>query len=152
MSKEDVDHVITSLEKLCQNQDNPLLFAVGDGNHSLASAKALYEEIKAKIGVEKALTHPARYALCEVVNLHDSSLEFEPIYRLVKTNNIEKLLAALEEYGNNCGVGTQTVECIFGNRKSTVPLGKGTHTLTVGSLQKFLDDYKCENSDVEIAI
>ena len=66
-----------------QETENPLLFAVGDGNHSLASAKAAYEEIKAALGAERALSHPARYALAEVVNLHDAALEFEPIYRVV---------------------------------------------------------------------
>ena len=61
----------------------PLLFAVGDGNHSLATAKAAYEEVKARIGADAAKSHPARYALAEVVNLHDDALEFEPIYRVI---------------------------------------------------------------------
>ena len=84
--------VSSALEKLCDidaynkkygvNEKAPMLFAVGDGNHSLASAKALYEEIKAKLG-EAAKNHPARYALVEIVNIHDAALEFEPIYRVV---------------------------------------------------------------------
>ena len=55
----------------------PLIFAVGDGNHSLATAKTHYENIKKEIGAEKAQNFPARYALCELVNLHDASLEFD---------------------------------------------------------------------------
>ncbi len=148
LTDEQKEVVLSGLEKLFEN--SKIALAVGDGNHSLASAKALYEEIKTEIGEEKALAHPARYALCEVVNLHDSSLEFEPIYRLVKTNNIEKLLVALEECGNNCANGTQSVKCFFGNKEKEISLGNGTHTLTVGTLQKFLDDYKHSNPDMEI--
>ena len=61
----------------------PLLFAVGDGNHSLATAKECYERQKRYVSEDKWAELPSRYALCEVVNLHDSSLEFEPIHRVV---------------------------------------------------------------------
>lgn len=57
----------------------PLLFAVGDGNHSLAAAKVLWEELKPRVGMD----HPARYALVEVVNVHDEGLSFEPIHRVL---------------------------------------------------------------------
>ncbi|HEB64367.1 MAG TPA: DUF1015 domain-containing protein, partial [Chloroflexi bacterium] len=61
-------------------QDSPvLLFAMGDGNHSLATAKAIWEKIKGTVGME----HPARYALVEIENVHDSGLLFEPIHRLL---------------------------------------------------------------------
>ncbi|MBI2506174.1 MAG: DUF1015 domain-containing protein [Candidatus Latescibacteria bacterium] len=56
-----------------------LLFAVGDGNHSLAAAKVLWEELKPAVGMD----HPARYALVEVVNIHDEGLSFEPIHRVL---------------------------------------------------------------------
>ena len=62
-------------------QDGVLLYAVGDGNHSMASAKAMWEELKKQPGVR--MDHPARYALVEVQNLHDESLCFEPIHRVV---------------------------------------------------------------------
>ena len=57
----------------------PLLFAVGDGNHSLATAKSIWDSAKATVG----MGHPSRYALVEVVNLHDAALEFAPIHRLL---------------------------------------------------------------------
>ncbi len=57
----------------------PLLFAMGDGNHSLATAKAIWEKMKPKVGMD----HPARYALVEIENIHDPALTFEPIHRLV---------------------------------------------------------------------
>jgi hypothetical protein len=67
-----------------------MLFAMGDGNHSLATAKAIWEQIKTQTGLD----HPARYALVEVENIHDEGLEFEPILRVVfnvKGNFREKL-------------------------------------------------------------
>lgn len=57
----------------------PLVFAMGDGNHSLATAKAIWESIKSEVGMD----HPARYALVEVENIHDRGLEFEPIFRVL---------------------------------------------------------------------
>ncbi len=56
-----------------------MLFAMGDGNHSLATAKAIWEEVKADVGMD----HPARYALVELVNIHDVSLQFEAIHRVL---------------------------------------------------------------------
>ncbi len=60
-----------------------LLFSVGDGNHSLATAKACYENLKKTMSEEEAKNSPARYAFVEVVNLHSDALEFEPIHRVV---------------------------------------------------------------------
>ncbi|MCC7261101.1 MAG: DUF1015 domain-containing protein [Candidatus Latescibacteria bacterium] len=57
----------------------PMLFAAGDGNHSLAAAKVLWEELKPAVGPD----HPARYALVEVINVHDEGLSFEPIHRVL---------------------------------------------------------------------
>lgn len=65
---------------------NRLLFAVGDGNHSLATAKTCWEELKKSLTEEQIKNHPARYALAEAVNIYDGALRFEPIHRLVKTD------------------------------------------------------------------
>lgn len=150
LSTAQICEVTARLAEMFKRREGSIKFAVGDGNHSLASAKARYEELKAEIGEELAKNHPLRYALCEVVNLHDSALEFEPIYRLVKTSDKEKLLSALEAYGKNCGDGEQSVKCIFDNTEKDILLGCGTHTLTVGTLQKFLDEYVKSNPDVKI--
>ncbi len=64
---------------LIPGHSQPLLFAMGDGNHSLATAKAIWEKIKPGVG----MNHPARYALVEIENIHDPALAFEPIHRLV---------------------------------------------------------------------
>lgn len=60
-----------------------LLFAMGDGNHSLATAKAIRETKKQTLTVEEQQNHPARFALVELVNIHDEGLVFEPIHRVV---------------------------------------------------------------------
>lgn len=135
------DAALDRMAALFAENGSELFFAVGDGNHSLASAKARYEEIKTQIGVDAAKRHPLRYALCEVVNLHDAALEFEPIYRLVETDAPEELLCALREHGKSCGAGKQFVEYVGAAGNGRIDLGAGTHTLTVGTLQKFLDAY-----------
>lgn len=75
-------------------QSSELLFAVGDGNHSLATAKACWDKIKLE-----HKTHPARFALAEVVNVYDKALNFEPIHRLIKTDNPEKFIEGLKTSG-----------------------------------------------------
>ena len=74
-----------------------LLFAVGDGNHSLATAKACFEKLKSQLPKEQWERHPARYALVEVCNIHDPSLEFEPIHRVAFQVDPKGLLKRLEE-------------------------------------------------------
>ena len=115
------------------------LFAVGDGNHSLATAKACYEALKERIGAEAAAKHPARYALCEVVNLYDSALDFEPIYRAVFHVNTEHLLQAFcAACPPKCGGNRYTVCTKAGERE--LLCGDGGR-LPVAVLQEFLDGY-----------
>lgn len=75
----------------------PILFAVGDGNHSLASAKAIWDQTTAALSNAARAEHPARHALVEVVNLHDPALVFEPIHRLFFKLPPQTLRAALTE-------------------------------------------------------
>ena len=120
----------------------PLLFAVGDGNHSLASAKAAYEEIKGALG-EEALTHPARYALVEVVNLHDEALKFEPIYRVLFDVDPEDVLTSLSDYLLTL-TGTadaQSVEWLTQDRSGRIQIPHPVRQLPVGTLQDFIDAY-----------
>lgn len=76
-----------------------LLFAVGDGNHSLAAAKAHWENIKSTLSAEEIKTHPARYALAEAVNIYDPALNFEPIHRFIKTDKAELFAKNLKTSG-----------------------------------------------------
>ncbi|MCD8308274.1 MAG: DUF1015 domain-containing protein [Clostridia bacterium] len=78
--------VIDAFCSLIQGQEDQMLFAVGDGNHSLATAKRCWEALKPTLSAEEQLTHPARFALCEAVNIYDPALIFHPIYRFVKTD------------------------------------------------------------------
>ena len=130
----------------------PLLFAVGDGNHSLASAKAFYEEVKAEIGIEAARNHPARYALVEVVNLHDDALDFEPIYRVVFGADTAQLLKALSDYRDTLSgsEAPQAMTVVTTEGDEEFVFARPTLQLTVGTLQAFLDGYIAENSGVSV--
>lgn len=148
--KEAVDEALTALISTAGGA--PLLFAVGDGNHSLATAKTCYEELKKTIGEEAALAHPARYALVEVVNLHDKALDFEPIYRVVMGADPEDLVAALRAYTEkeaDPALGKADFTVVIGGRDTTLTLG-ATHVQPVGTLQKFLDLYKSTHPEVEV--
>ena len=163
LGKEEVGFVQSALEKLILPDEIerkygdrsvlPLLFAVGDGNHSLASAKAHYENVKMKIGKEEALTHPSRYALAEVVNLHDDALGFEPIYRVAFGVCVNDLVGELKKYiktldGN---AEPQKIQIItFGGNIEEIIVPSPEAQLTVGTLQAFLDEYKKSHPDAEV--
>ena len=119
--------------------DNGFLFAVGDGNHSLATAKECWENIKRGVPKEVYAGHPARYALVEIVNIYDSSLEFEPIYRIVfdvdPLDVIKKLTERFEPDTNG-----HKFELYHGEN-SCVKTVKSEYNLPVKTLQIFLDDY-----------
>lgn len=66
---------------------------MGDGNHSLATAKAYYEKLKAANPDNDMSSHPARYALAEIVNLHSPALDFKAIHRIVGTADIDQMMA-----------------------------------------------------------
>ncbi len=121
----------------------PMLFAVGDGNHSLATAKACYENLKKTLPATEALNHPARYALIELVNLHDSSLEFEAIHRVVFGVNPAHLLDELNKrFDIKEGVTDgQTITYITENETKTITITNPNMVLAVGTLQSFLDEY-----------
>ena len=117
----------------------PMTFAVGDGNHSLATAKSCYEELKAADPDKDLSCHPARYALVELENIHDEAQVFEPIHRIVCRTDPEKLLAALEE--NACAEGGFPVTWYIGEKSGKITLDRSKSELAVGVLQSFLDEY-----------
>lgn len=84
-TQEDFASIADALEKIQKSLDpeNPLLYAMGDGNHSLATAKSCWEDIKATIPQEEWEDHPARYAMVELENIYDPGLSFEPIHRVL---------------------------------------------------------------------
>jgi hypothetical protein len=78
-----LDGIVSSLEKLKAKSKDGMLFAVGDGNHSLLSAKAVWEKHKARLSEEEQATSPLRYALVEIVNLYDNGISMLPIHRML---------------------------------------------------------------------
>lgn len=124
----------------------PMLFAMGDGNHSLATAKEYYNRLKAENPGADLSRHPARYALCEIVNLHSPALRFEAIHRIVFTDCPERLVLALErELGLSCEPSELSLELLTGGTEKRLYIHKPTARLAVGCLQAFLDGFLKEN-------
>lgn len=149
-----MDQTADALTALCSPQEQawkygvkdvpPLLFAVGDGNHSLATAKQCYEDLKKVTPESEWASLPARYALVEVVNNHDDALQFEPIHRVVFGVEPEAVLEAFKAYypGAYEGKGEGHVIAYThagGEGFLTVPQPRVQ--LAVGTLQAFLDAY-----------
>jgi hypothetical protein len=125
-------------EKYPDLSGKPMIFAVGDGNHSLATAKECYESYKAAHPADAA-SHPSRYALVELENIHDPALEFEPIHRVITHTDPKALLQALEK--NACAEGGYPVRWQMGQESGTVLLDRSKSQLAIGVLQRFLDEY-----------
>ena len=120
-----------------------VLFAVGDGNHSLATAKACYEDQKRACGPEEAAKLPSRWALVELENIHDEAQAFEPIHRLVLTEDANALLRRMREK-----IGAETgypVTWYAGEKSGVIYLDERQGPLPVGVLQAFLDAYMTEH-------
>jgi uncharacterized protein (DUF1015 family) len=126
----------------------PLLFAVGDGNHSLATAKQCYENLKKVTPESEWASLPARYALVEVVNNHDSALQFEPIHRVVFGVEPEKMLEAFKAFypGTYEGQGDgHTIAYTYAGHQGFLTVPQPKVQLAVGTLQAFIDAYLKEN-------
>ncbi len=126
------------------NDKGVLMFAAGDGNHSLATAKSCWDEIKKDLTEKERETHPARYALAEVMNIHDDALEFEPIQRVIFDTDPEKLLAALKSYYKTGDKG-QRIDYAYAGNEGSIYVENPSSNLPVGTLQNFLDKYLAEN-------
>jgi uncharacterized protein DUF1015 len=142
-----------------------LLFAMGDGNHSLATAKAIWEKMKLQVGMD----HPARYALVEIENVHDEGLEFEPIHRVLfglkknlfaeleKTfgeNLTYKPIASAEEMVKAVDSATsekQAIGLVGGGREfGVIEIANALSNLPVGTIQSFLDVFLKEGGAEKI--
>ncbi|MDE5557041.1 MAG: DUF1015 family protein [Ruminococcus sp.] len=131
-------------EKLYTLENSPvLLYAMGDGNHSLATAKEFYEQLKKSNPDIDFSRHPARYALAEIVNLHSDALKFEAIHRLVYDvdcdNLISEMTKALEL--SETEISDQYVIMSCNGTEKKLYINKKSSNLSVGSLQNFLDGY-----------
>lgn len=137
------ERIVKDLSSLLS--DDGLLFAVGDGNHSLASAKAHWENVKAGLNEEQRKTHPARFALAEAVNIHDKGLDFEPIHRVIFDITKEEFMSKAEEFFKGNGMSVQKAEgqsftvVSEGSEDTVITLSNPPHTLAVGSVQMMID-------------
>lgn len=121
----------------------PMVFAVGDGNHSLATAKSCYEELKAKNPDLDLSNHPARFALVELENIHDEAQVFEPIHRVITKCDPWALLEALKSEA--CAEDGFEVRWYIGDASGVLTLDRNKSQLAVGVLQGFLDNYLKQN-------
>lgn len=122
-----------------------LIMAVGDGNHSLATAKACWEDIKKGLTEDEKKTHPARYALVELMNLHDPALEFEAIHRVMFDVDPEAVMAAFKEYypqmSEEFRGGGQRVTAVYGHTEKKLYISGSACSVSAGTIQQFIDDY-----------
>ena len=154
--------------------DDVLLFAVGDGNHSLATAKAIWEETKAlyegKPGGDAILaSHPARYALVELVNLYDEGLPFHPIHRVLFNIDAQDFLGALAEAGAEIQYVPDAAQAfpmvdvagavvpnmhrfafVTENRAGTITFSEAKARLAVATIQEHIDNYRKNHPEVGI--
>lgn len=130
------------LAALIENSKDKLLFAVGDGNHSLAAAKECYRLNK---------TESTRYALAEIVNIYDESLDFEPIYRLLFGVDPEEVINGFlsASGGEYRGEDAQKFTCVYGEKEREISV-KPTAKLAVGTLQTYLDGYLKQSKQASI--
>lgn len=169
-----IDQVVAALAALASPErfaaryevtdQKPLLYAMGDGNHSFATAKAIWEQLKAEASdPQQVMDHPARWALVELVNLHDPGLEFEAIHRVVFDVDFDGMLKRMEGFWQQQGCsfkwqeladvaavlqalaapaasGLHRLPLVAGDRCGVVEVGNPPTNLAVGTLQAFLDE------------
>lgn len=163
-----LDQIATTFEKLHAtiNEENPIFLAIGDGNHSLATAKACWEDIKTTLTEKEALNHPARYALAEIVNIYDSGLLFEPIHRVLFNIDKELFFERLQRYCESLtitdesdvdslieSIGLQNGRQRFGyvdkNGLKLVLINRPVGSITAATLQLVLDSLIEDNVVVD---
>ncbi len=158
LTEDQMERVSRGLEALCAPEAqarrygvhgaSPMLFAVGDGNHSLAAAKACWEEVKKTLPEAEWAGCPARYALAEVVNNHDPALEFEPIHRCLSGVEPEAVLEALRRFYPACIEGRgegHVLSYVYQNGAGALTVPEPKAQLAVGTLQAFIDAYLAEH-------
>ncbi len=141
----DADAFISAVDAFGEKANDGLIFAVGDGNHSLATAKTCWENIKPSLTPEEIENHPARFCLIEIENIHDSVLEFEPIHRVIFdvdekafTENLKKDLDCGEECKDS-----QHIVLVNNGEKTDLYINRKTSPLEVGTVQNYLDSLGC---------
>ncbi len=149
----DVDEIIEKIYALLDKDvqikkygvSTNFLFAVGDGNHSLATAKAHWENVKKTLAEQEKLSHPARFALVEVMNLHSKALAFEPIHRVILgagENFVDKLAESIK--------GDANVTLIMPDGSKKIISASGNRINAIKQIQDFIDSYIAVNPEVKV--
>ena len=124
--------------------DSPVLYAVGDGNHSLATAKRIWEELRETLTPEERQSHPARFALAELVDLHEKAIEFEPIHRvLFRTDPAAFLKEAEAAFASWKGWG-RPLRCLTAAGEATLTVD-GTIGECIAFCEAFMEAYRAKH-------
>jgi len=122
----------------------PAIFAMGDGNHSLATAKKCWEEIKPALSEAERETHPARFSLVEIVNIHDEAIEFEPIHKVVFDTAPGEFISDCEKWWEkNCGSGENShlIRLVVGAEEKEISVCGLTIGELIGKAEEFCQNY-----------
>ena len=135
----------------------PFIMALGDGNHSFASAKAWWEELKSTLTPEEQINHPARYCLVELENIQSPAIEIEPIHRVVFNVKPEKLIKYLEDFVQEVGAKltceaqqNYTFRTMCNGEIKSYYLENSPFPLTVGFLDRMIEKYAKENQELQV--
>jgi len=161
-----LDGALNALNALAEKNDGKfgkplLLYAMGDGNHSLAAAKAAWENKKAELSEAERENHPMRFALCELENIHDAGMSFEPIHRIIRMEDhcdeaFDLLLNILKEQNGavslctSCSGKGHEFLCHTEDVDGVVRVENPVAQLPVATLQNALDELEKRMSAVEV--
>jgi uncharacterized protein (DUF1015 family) len=141
----DTDPIIQEFYTLIEDENDPVLFVVGDGNHSLATAKAHWENVKKTLPVEKQVDHPARFAMVEIVNIYDEGLDFEGIHRVLFNVGPDFLIDLFHAVDKDVATWVYTKE--VGKEEFFIP--KSTAE-AYEQIQTFIDNYLLHHKEASI--
>ena len=163
-SDKQIRHVLEAIEQLPMHGN--MRFCVGDGNHSLATAKAVWMRAKENLSEEEMQNHPLRYALCEFVNIHDDGIQFMPIHRVIFKTTPSVCLQHLVSELNKSGLSAKLVfgrwrggqEALTGNQipflyresAGNLMFDQQLDPIALGRIQEILDRYVAENENTGI--
>ncbi len=130
-------------EKYGENCGAPVIYAMGDGNHSLAAAKLYWQEVREGLSEVERESHPARYALVELVNIHSEAIGFEPIHRLIYDSDAADLIASAEHFfaGALAASGGHAVTFLTAGKERTVRIAGLTIGQLIGEIDRFCTEY-----------
>jgi len=132
--------IAAAMEALKKNTpENGILFAVGDGNHSLATAKAHWMEVKKELPEEAWQDHPARFAMVELNNIYDEALVFEPIHRVIFDTTVSHIKRLLQDAKLALDMESPDLVIVSAHGDLPYKITNPLHTLPVGTVQKLLD-------------